>query len=72
MTDAEWAGWSTANDTMTWPNVRASSPCRDCTLGFAAEMRARDLCDGTPGRRLTGVASHRAKCPCRAHQRITA
>lgn len=75
MTDDEWAGWSEANAAMSWPKVRTDSPCRDCTATFAAAMRRRDLCDGTPGRyvgRPPGISAHKPKCPCRAHSAVPA
>jgi hypothetical protein len=30
-------------------NMRVKSPCRDCTLAFALEMRTVGLCNGAPG-----------------------
>jgi len=51
MDAAEWAAWSETNDGRT-PGLRvvlgAASPCHDCTLAFALEMRADGRCDGTP------------------------
>ena len=37
--------WREANRTLRIP---ASSPCFDCPLSFAVEMRALNCCDGEP------------------------
>jgi hypothetical protein len=46
MTAAEWVGWRRHNDHAQ--SNRAPSPCFDCPLGFAADMRAIGMCDGKP------------------------
>lgn len=56
MTAAELALWQAGNGLTTGTKNgrrvyagRAASPCDDCTLGYAADMRAAGRCDGTPG-----------------------
>ncbi len=45
----ELASWHDQNARITTTHGRASGPCTDCTLGYAAEMRAVGRCNGTPG-----------------------
>lgn len=52
----EYALWARGNGVATGTKNgarvftgRAESPCDDCPLGYAAEMRAIGRCDGTPG-----------------------
>lgn len=50
MTEEEWEEWKRSNDSKILSyNHRAGSPCHDCTVEFAQEMRSRDMCDGEPG-----------------------
>lgn len=54
MDAAELALWTAANRRATGGGVRrfrddAPTPCHDCTLGYAADMRALGRCNGTPG-----------------------
>lgn len=42
----EWAAWQDANRRAS--QNRIERPCQECPLGFAAEMRAIDRCNGTP------------------------
>lgn len=44
----EWEAWQRANRTLN-QSSQASRPCDDCTLGFAADMRALGRCNGQPG-----------------------
>jgi hypothetical protein len=45
----EYAGWLEMNQaTATARAVAVDRPCADCTLGYAAEMRAVGRCNGTP------------------------
>lgn len=46
MTADEARLWDAANRYMVH---RAASPCDDCPLAFAREMRALGCCDGVPG-----------------------
>jgi hypothetical protein len=48
--DSEWADWVAINTRIIAAN-RADLPCRDCTVAFAAEMRASGQCTGIPGGR---------------------
>lgn len=50
ITDEEYAAWRAANDSISAPDMRASSPCADCTVVFATVMAAIGKCDGFPGR----------------------
>lgn len=43
----EHAAWTEMNDRL-WI-TKALTPCSDCVMGFALEMRAIDMCDGEPG-----------------------
>lgn len=43
------ADWQRLNLRNTNLAARAARPCEDCTLGFAADMRAEGRCNGTPG-----------------------
>lgn len=45
----EWALWERANRSINSSIERATRPCADCPLGYAADMRAEDRCNGTPG-----------------------
>ena len=45
----ELVTWAESNDHITSRQERATRPCEDCPLGFAAEMRDLDRCNGTPG-----------------------
>lgn len=45
----EWALWERANRSINSSIERATRPCADCPLGYAADMRADDRCNGTPG-----------------------
>lgn len=47
MSESEYAAWVESNQRIAWN--RAASPCDDCIVSFALEMRAQDRCDGTPG-----------------------
>ena len=51
MSDAEWFGWSEANEGRV-PRLRnivpVQTPCVDCLDAFATEMRSQDRCDGRP------------------------
>lgn len=52
MDEAERVEWEAANARITGmfgAVRRADRPCTDCTLGFAADMRALGRCNGTPG-----------------------
>ena len=50
MSANELADWQGSNDrTPDCGGLRAVSPCTDCTLGYAAEMRELDKCNGVPG-----------------------
>lgn len=44
----EYLAWQEANRTTRGPD-RATSPCRDCTPLWHADMVAGGQCDGTPG-----------------------
>lgn len=45
----EYAGWLALNGgSAAARHVAAARPCDDCSLGFAAEMRALGRCNGTP------------------------
>jgi hypothetical protein len=50
MEDAEWALWRESVETFTYATerLRPKSPCQDCTLAFAVEMRREGRCDGVP------------------------
>lgn len=45
----ELADWHALNSRNSNRSERAATPCDDCLLGFAAEMRAQGRCNGTPG-----------------------
>lgn len=46
----ELAHWQNSNDCMPdYGGLHAATPCTDCTLGYAAEMRAIGKCNGVPG-----------------------
>ena len=46
----EYDAWAEMNRrTAIARSVAVDRPCRDCTLGFAAEMRSVGRCNGTPG-----------------------
>lgn len=47
MDPGEWAEWSRLNDIQPRAN-RAESPCEDCTVRFAVQMRLAGRCDGWP------------------------
>lgn len=47
MEPEEWEAWRDTNERMQGKG-KAFRPCSDCTLGFAAEMRAIGRCNGTP------------------------
>ncbi len=49
MTDREWRRWWEANLAVLGNLRHASSPCQDCTVEFAKEMREQGCCDGWPG-----------------------
>jgi hypothetical protein len=52
MDEAERTEWEAANARIKnlYAGTRqADRPCTDCTLGFAADMRAVGRCNGTPG-----------------------
>lgn len=50
MSDEEWALWQRSNsEWMPWPKMQAKSPCADCRVEFAREMRDEERCDGEPG-----------------------
>jgi len=52
--DAESAaGWE-RNNRLLPPSNRALSPCEDCTVRFAVEMRLAGRCDGWPEDRFDG------------------
>ena len=44
----ELIAWTESNARVNGTS-RAATPCADCTLGYAAEMRAVGRCNGTPG-----------------------
>lgn len=44
----EWAEWRRTNP-LGLSNGAIARPCEDCLLGFAADMRAGDSCNGAPG-----------------------
>lgn len=44
----EWEVWQDTNRRLTSFGDQATRPCDDCTLGFAADMRALGRCNGTP------------------------
>ena len=46
MDPAEYALWGRANDAIS--RHPAGSPCHDCPMSFALEMRAEGRCDGEP------------------------
>lgn len=48
MDDAEWVQWKAANDSTTFANLRATSPCADCPVAFSNEMKAIGRCNGVP------------------------
>jgi hypothetical protein len=52
MTPGEWSEWRRLNP-VRLAHIRgtriAARPCEDCPLGFAADMRAQDKCNGEPG-----------------------
>lgn len=48
MTRDEWTAWQDANRRLTNQRAQAPRPCSDCTLGFAADMRAVGRCNGSP------------------------
>lgn len=47
MTADEWTAWQDTNRRIN-QGSQAPRPCSDCTLGFAAEMRAEGRCNGSP------------------------
>lgn len=47
MDASEWAEWQRLNLLQPTAN-RAASPCEDCTVRFAVEMRLARRCDGWP------------------------
>lgn len=49
MSDDDYAGWLTHNGRITNKGERAPRPCSDCSVEYAAEMRAVDRCNGSPG-----------------------
>jgi len=49
MTAQEFALWRAANRKLKSGTSAAKSPCFDCPLGFAADMRTIGMCDGQPG-----------------------
>lgn len=49
MSDSEHVLWLDKNRTITDRKMVAPSPCHDCPLGFAADMRLEGRCDGSPG-----------------------
>ena len=46
MTPDELRLWQDANRVLT--TTKSDTPCRDCPLAFAVEMRAIDCCNGVP------------------------
>jgi hypothetical protein len=48
MTDDEFALWAAGNEKLLLM-FKASSPCRDCTPLFHADMLDGGMCDGVPG-----------------------
>ena len=46
MDTSEWANWTEAMQRVESP---VSTPCDDCLVGFALEMRDIGRCDGHPG-----------------------
>jgi hypothetical protein len=49
MSADDFADWTAKNLAIYSLTDRAPSPCYDCTLSFALEMRAEGRCDGHPG-----------------------
>lgn len=49
MDDSEWVEWISKNSLSMPDGDAAARPCKDCPLGFAADMRAQGRCNGTPG-----------------------
>lgn len=50
--DDEWESWSEAANVaaaQTRWGKPVQSPCADCPLAFALQMRAEGRCDGVPG-----------------------
>ncbi|MGO9178740.1 MAG: hypothetical protein ACLQBX_17835 [Candidatus Limnocylindrales bacterium] len=50
MTGGELVGWSETN-ALFGGSLRPASPCEDCTLAFAEEMRVEGHCNGMPAER---------------------
>ena len=48
MTDAEYAGWTAANDTLRVTKQDAPRPCTDCTVAFYLAQHRAGTCDGFP------------------------
>lgn len=44
----EWAEWQRMNPRLVAKD-HAERPCSDCPVSYAEEMRAKSLCNGTPG-----------------------
>jgi hypothetical protein len=47
MSEADYVEWSGLDVKVEYG--RAGTPCIDCLIGYALEMRAKGLCNGTPG-----------------------
>jgi len=54
MTTEDAAEWRQHNERLVARNMRALSPCEDCTVRFAVEMRLAGRCDGWPEDRPDG------------------
>lgn len=66
MTPDELAAWEDANSVLSSP---APSPCQDCPLAFAAQMRAEGCCNGEPGRALRYPADDKRRADWRERSR---
>lgn len=63
MDDREFVRWNELNESITAVGSRASSPCQDCRLDWAREMRDVGRCDGRPGRSGPSVTPEDGRIP---------
>lgn len=50
----DWDDWEALNRRLLAADERAQSPCEDCTVRYAVEMRLLGRCDGWPADRPEG------------------
>jgi len=58
MTDDDLSRWKFHNARVITIQDMASSPCQDCPVEYAREMRAIDMCNGRPGGFAGNVPPH--------------